>query len=96
MKLKGLKKIELLVIFALIITMTPQSAFAKTTIANYSGTKVMYLGSTFALKVNGSKSALSFSSTKKNVASVTKDGVIYAKKKEMQRLRLNQVPQKRR
>lgn len=81
MKQKGLKKMGLIMIFALIITMTPQSAFAKTTIANYSGTKVMYLGSTFALKVNGNKSTLSFSSNKKNVASITKDGVIYAKKK---------------
>ncbi len=73
--------------FLLVVTMTiallpaDASAAKKIKLKNTPATKVMRTGSTFALKTNYKASALKYTSSKKKVATVTKKGVIRAKKK---------------
>lgn len=79
---KRRQMISYLMVFALVFAMMPVNASAKAIkLTNSSGTKTMPVGSTFLIQTNQKASTLTFSSSKGKVASVTKSGLIQAKKK---------------
>lgn len=73
---KSLLMFLLLTVFAMAIP----SANAEAAISLNVKSKEMYVGESFTLKVNGANKKVKFSSTKKSVASVNKNGKVIAKK----------------
>lgn len=79
---KQRQMISYLMVFALVFALMPVNSSAKTIkLTNSSETKTMPVGSTFLIQTDQRVSALTFSSSKRKVASVTKSGLIQAKKK---------------
>lgn len=81
--MKQKKLLALITMLTLILSLCPTEAYAQKTLSfkNISnGKKTMYVGKTFQVKTNLSIKKVSFASSKKTVASISKKGRITAKK----------------
>lgn len=93
--MKRKRLMAVLLSLAMVMTATPQSAAAKTVNVKNAGTKkVMPVGSSFTLATNMKASKLTFTSTKKNVASVSKNGQVVAKKTGKATIKIKQKGKK--
>lgn len=76
--MKNIKKLlSIMIIALLVVTAIPIQAEAAVKIS--ATKKTMYVGDTMTLKVTGTKAKVKWSSSNKNVASVTKKGKVSAK-----------------
>ncbi len=94
--MKRKKFMAILLSVAMVMMAAPQCEAAGTLKVKNAGTKkIMPVGSSFTLVTNKKASGLNFTSTKKKVASVSKDGKVVAKKTGKTTIRISQKGKKK-
>lgn len=73
--------VSMMMTMALVLVLFPVNASSKQKLNKSKAS--LYVGETLTLNLSGAKSKVTWKSSKKSVAAVSKDGVVTAKKREV-------------